>query len=108
MEFTCSPERGLGYYLEPIVLLCSFTKVPLILVLHGVTNNRTDPSVDVIMQSWLPFLKKLLPPASASGLKMEIKRRGVPPKGDGKVIFTSKPANFLSPVQLVIPGKVYR
>ncbi|KAH9282245.1 RNA 3'-terminal phosphate cyclase-like protein [Echinococcus granulosus] len=108
VEFTCSAERGLGYYLEPVVLLCSFTKVPLILTLNGVTNNRIDPSVDVIMQSWLPFLKKFLPPASASGLKMEIKKRGVPPKGGGKIIFTSKPANFLSPIQLFTPGKVYR
>ncbi|KAL5965392.1 RNA 3'-terminal phosphate cyclase-like protein [Taenia solium] len=108
VEFTCSSERGIGYYLEPIVLLCSFTKTPLILTLRGVTNNRIDPSVDVIMQSWLPFLKKLLPPASASGLKMEIKKRGVPPKGGGEIIFTSKPASFLSPVQLITPGKVYR
>ncbi|VDK37150.1 unnamed protein product [Taenia asiatica] len=108
VEFTCSSERGIGYYLEPIVLLCSFTKIPLILTLNGVTNNRIDPSVDVIMQSWLPFLKKLLPPASASGLKIEIKKRGVPPKGGGKIIFTSKPASFLSPVQLITPGKVYR
>ena len=108
VEFTCSPVRGLGYYLEPLVLLCSFTKTPMILTLSGVTNNSIDPSVDVIVQSWLPFLKRFLPVASASCLKLEIKKRGPAPKGGGKVVFTSKPAQFLSPIQLVTPGKVYR
>ncbi|KAL5106487.1 hypothetical protein TcWFU_010536 [Taenia crassiceps] len=55
-----------------------------------------------------PLLVRLLPPASASGLKMEIKKRGVPPKGGGRIIFTSKPAGSLSPIQLTAPGKVYR
>ncbi|VDM20757.1 unnamed protein product [Hydatigera taeniaeformis] len=108
VEFTCSTERGLGYYLEPIVLLSSFTKVSMILTLNGITNNLIDPSVDVVTQSWLPFLKKFLPPASASSLKIVIKKRGVAPKGGGRIIFTSKPATFLSPIQLIIPGKVYR
>lgn len=108
MEFACSTMRGLGYYLEPLILISSFTKTPMNLTLTGVTNNSIDISVDVIMQSWLPFLKRLLPPASASGLKLQIKKRGPAPKGGGKVVFTSKPAQFLSPIQLLTPGKVYR
>ncbi|VDD75273.1 unnamed protein product [Mesocestoides corti] len=108
VDFNCSPERGLGYYLEPLILLCSFTKLPMSLVLKGVTNNTIDPSVDVLIQSWLPFLKRLLPPASASALNIEIRQRGLPPKGGGKILFTSKPAHFLSPIQLLTPGKVYR
>lgn len=108
LEFKCSTERGLGYYLEPIILLCSFTKALLNLTLIGVTNNSIDPSVDAIMQNWLPFLKNLLPPASAACLKLEIKKRGVAPKGGGEIVFSSKPALFLSPLQILNPGKVYR
>nr|CDS28000.1 RNA 3' terminal phosphate cyclase protein [Hymenolepis microstoma] len=108
LVFKCSAKRGLGYYLEPLFLLCSFTKLPLHVTLNGVTNNSIDPSVDVIAQSWIPFLKDLLPEASKGALALNIVKRGVPPKGGGQVVFTSKPALFLAPLQLVKADKVYR
>ncbi|VUZ40049.1 unnamed protein product [Hymenolepis diminuta] len=108
VEFKCSTERGLGYYLEPLLLLCSFTKSSLHLTLNGVTNNSIDPSVDVILQSWIPFLKNLLPEASKGALGLNIVKRGVAPKGGGQIVFTSKPALLLSPLRLIKADKVYR
>ncbi|VDN09297.1 unnamed protein product [Dibothriocephalus latus] len=106
--FDCSTERGLGYFLEPLLLLSPFSKTSLYLKLTGVTNNSIDPSVDIILQTWLPLLKKFLPPASACALKLEIKKRGIAPKGGGLVVLSSKPAQQISPVQIISPGKVYR
>uniref|UniRef100_A0A0X3PGX6 RNA 3'-terminal phosphate cyclase-like protein n=2 Tax=Schistocephalus solidus TaxID=70667 RepID=A0A0X3PGX6_SCHSO len=106
--FDCSNERGLGYFLEPLLILSPFTKTYLSLKLTGVTNNSIDPSVDIISQTWLPLLKKFLPPASSSSLKLEIKKRGIAPKGGGLVVLSSKPAQQISPIQLVSSGKVYR
>lgn len=108
ISFNCSSERGLGYYLEPLIIFSAFTKKPLSLTLIGVTNNTIDPSVDTIIQSWLPFLKKFLPPATASALKLTIKKRGVPPKGGGEILLTSKPSQHILPIQITTTGKVYR
>ena len=33
-------QRGIGYWLEPILALAPFCKTPLHLVLTGVTNNQ--------------------------------------------------------------------
>merc|ERR1712130_389945 len=44
IEHQCSLERGIGYWLEPILALAPFRKDPLHLVLTGVTNNQQDPA----------------------------------------------------------------
>ena len=48
IEHDCSPSRGIGYYLEPLLALGAFCKNPLNVTLKGVTNNREDPSPDLI------------------------------------------------------------
>ena len=45
VEHECSLQRGIGYYLEPMLYLGPFMKTPLELRLKGVTNDRDDPSV---------------------------------------------------------------
>ena len=45
MEHDCNDERGIGYYLEGVMALAPFSKVPFHLTLRGVTNNNKDPSV---------------------------------------------------------------
>ena len=55
----CSPQRGIGYYIEALLCLAPFMKTPLRAVLKGVTNNKTDPSVDMIKLSSFPVAKKL-------------------------------------------------
>lgn len=44
-EFECSSQRGIGYYLEPLIMLAPFTKLPVNITLCGPTNNSLDPSV---------------------------------------------------------------
>lgn len=45
MEHDCSVLRSIGYYLESLLCLAPFMKHPLRIVLRGVTNDQTDPSV---------------------------------------------------------------
>jgi RNA 3'-terminal phosphate cyclase-like protein len=56
----CPPERSIGYYLEPLLALGPFCKTPLNVTLTGVTNNQSDPSVDLVKASSLPALKRFL------------------------------------------------
>jgi len=39
LEHDCNVQRGIGYYLEGIMMLAPFCKKPLDLKLRGVTNN---------------------------------------------------------------------
>ena len=43
----CDRERSIGYYLELLLCLAPFMKVPLNARLRGVTNSPTDPSVSI-------------------------------------------------------------
>lgn len=45
IEHDCSQQRGIGYYLEPIIMLAPFAKYPLKITLRGVTSGPDDPSV---------------------------------------------------------------
>ncbi|OMO76979.1 RNA 3'-terminal phosphate cyclase [Corchorus olitorius] len=79
----CGVSRAIGYFLEPLILLGLFARKPLFIILKGITNDSKDPSVDTFRKATLPMLKRFgVPP---EGLKIEIKRRGVPPHGGGEV-----------------------
>lgn len=41
LEHDCSLQRGIGYYLEGIMILAPFCKNQLNLKLRGITNNTT-------------------------------------------------------------------
>ena len=56
LEFECSNERSLSFYLEGILPICILGKSPLTLLLKGVTNDKIDVSVDTIKDVFLPFL----------------------------------------------------
>lgn len=45
VEHECNVQRSIGYYLEALLMLAPFMKVPLKAILKGVTNDPTDPSV---------------------------------------------------------------
>ncbi|OMO96266.1 RNA 3'-terminal phosphate cyclase [Corchorus capsularis] len=79
----CGVSRAIGYFLEPLIVLGLFARKPLFIILKGITNDSKDPSVDTFRKATLPMLKRFgVPP---EGLKIEIKRRGVPPHGGGEV-----------------------
>ena len=45
LEHDCSKQRAIGYFLEPLMMLAPFTKLPLKVTLRGVTSGPHDPSV---------------------------------------------------------------
>ena len=94
----CSPQRGIGYFIEGLLCLAPFMKTPLRAVLKGVTNNQNDPSVDMIKLSCFPVAKKFL--GTDEGLDLKVVRRGAAPGGGGEVLFTCPTRQKLRPLQV--------
>jgi RNA 3'-terminal phosphate cyclase-like protein len=91
--------RGIGYFLEPLLLLALFAKRPLSATLKGITNGPLDPSVDTIRNVTLPLVRRLAGLADTTGapiggvgaatgpnaLELKVVSRGAPPLGGGEV-----------------------
>lgn len=106
VDHQCSLERGIGYYLEPLILLAPFCKNPLNVTFHGVTNNETDPSPDLLKQSALPVLLRFI--LVDEGLEIKVLKRGCLPGGGGQVRFSCPVRKTLRPLQWVDQGKIKR
>ncbi|XP_074642675.1 RNA 3'-terminal phosphate cyclase-like protein [Tubulanus polymorphus] len=106
IEHDCCTQRAIGYYLELLICLAPFTKKPLKAVLRGVTNDKLDPSVDVIKLSIFPVLKRFL--GTDEGFELKINRRGAAPDGGGEILFKCPCRQKLRPVQFTDPGKIKR
>ncbi|XP_076115690.1 RNA 3'-terminal phosphate cyclase-like protein [Mytilus galloprovincialis] len=106
IEHDCNPQRGIGYFLEGLICLAPFTKTPLRATLRGVTNDQTDPSVDLIKLSTLPVLKRFL--GTDEFLELKIVKRGAAPEGGGEIFFTCPCRQKLRPLQYTDPGKIKR
>uniref|UniRef100_A0A8C5FN08 RNA terminal phosphate cyclase like 1 n=1 Tax=Gadus morhua TaxID=8049 RepID=A0A8C5FN08_GADMO len=107
IEHDCNPQRSIGYYLEGLLMLAAFMKTPLKATLKGVTNDPTDPSVDLLKTTALPLLKQF--GIDGDGLEMKVwTSRGMAPGGGGEVIFSCPIRRTLRPVQLTEPGKIKR
>ncbi|XP_030753751.1 probable RNA 3'-terminal phosphate cyclase-like protein [Sitophilus oryzae] len=106
IEHSCSVQRGIGYYLEALIMLGFFCKQPLHAVLQGVTSNNIDPSVDLIKSSMLQVQRKFI--FDDEGLDLKICKRGMLPMGGGEVIFKCPIRTKLKPVQLLDSGMVKR
>ena len=77
IDHDCSLERGIGYYLEPLIAIAPFCKNPLNVTLRGITNNNIDPSPDLLKQSALPVLLKFI--LVDEGLEIKVEKRGCQP-----------------------------
>lgn len=106
VEHDCGTEHSIGYFLEVLVALGPFCKNPLHATLTGVTNNQTDPSVDLIKASVLPVLRKFV--LDDEGLELKVVKRGAAPEGGGQVVFKCPVKRQLKPVQVVDQGKIKR
>jgi len=106
VEHDCGTEHSIGYFLEVLVALGPFCKVPLHAVLTGVTNNQIDPSVDLIKFSCLPVLKKFI--LDDEGLELKVQKRGAAPLGGGQVVFKCPVKRKVKPVQVLDQGKIKR
>ena len=106
VEHDCSLERGIGYYLELMMMLAAFCKHPMKVTLRGVTHNQLDPSPDLLKHSALPVLKKFF--LVDDGLEIKIQRRGCAPGGGGQVWFSCPVRKILRPQQVTDQGKIKR
>jgi len=105
VEHDCSGERGIGYYLEALVLLGLMGKRPLTVTLRGVTNHPRDPSVDTFRTVTLPLMKSL---GLAEDFELRIVKRGAAPLGGGEVVLTVPCVKELRAVDLTDEGMVKR
>ncbi|SJX64087.1 related to RCL1-RNA terminal phosphate cyclase-like protein [Sporisorium reilianum f. sp. reilianum] len=106
----CSLTRGIGYWLEWMLVLAPFAKKELSLTLRGVTNMDGDLGVDTIRTVTLPHLALFLPLESAgttaSALELRIAKRGSAPLGGGEVHFRCPVLPRLGVLNFVAPGRV--
>lgn len=106
LEHDCSLQRGIGYYLEVVMILAPFCKRPINIKLRGITNNTTDPSIDRIKSSGLPILKKFI--IGDCDLDLTIKKRGAVPNGGGEVHFKCPINRGLRTIQFEECGLIQR
>ncbi|XP_072311400.1 RNA 3'-terminal phosphate cyclase-like protein [Eucyclogobius newberryi] len=106
IEHDCNPQRSIGYYLEALLLLAPFMKTPLHVTLKGVTNDPTDPTVDLLKLTSIPLMKKF--GIDGDGLDLKVVKRGMAPGGGGEVVFKCPVRRTIKPVQLTDPGKIKR
>ncbi|KAJ7986878.1 hypothetical protein DPEC_G00332970 [Dallia pectoralis] len=104
VEHDCNTQRSVGYYLEALLMMAPFMKMPLKAVLKGVTNDPTDPSVDQLKYSSIPLMRRF----GIDGLELKIVKRGMAPGGGGEVLFTCPVRKTLVSVNLTDPGKIKR
>ena len=66
----CPNDRGVGWFLEPLLAIAPFGKKDLALTLRGVTTDGRDASVDTIRTSGLPHLAMFL---ETDGLELRVR-----------------------------------
>lgn len=105
LEHDCSVQRGIGYYLEAILILAPFCKKPVDAKLRGITNNTLDPSVDRIKTCAVPILKRFL---IDTEIVFTINKRGAAPLGGGEIRFKCPISRNLKSIQFQNSGMVKR
>ncbi|KAF2076023.1 hypothetical protein CYY_002683 [Polysphondylium violaceum] len=101
----CGTTRGISYFVEALICLGPFAKVPLDVTLNGITNNDIDLTIDTIRTTTLPVIRKF---GLEEGLNIKIIKRGAPPNGGGSVNFKCPIVPSLKAIQLVDEGKIRR
>ncbi|XP_029920784.1 RNA 3'-terminal phosphate cyclase-like protein isoform X1 [Myripristis murdjan] len=87
-------------------MLAPFMKTALRATLRGVTNDPTDPSVDLLKSTAIPLMKKF--GLEGEGLDIKVVKRGMAPGGGGEVVFTCPVRRTVRPVLFTDPGKIKR
>ena len=60
LEHTCSTQRSIGYFLEPLMMLAPFAKHPVRITLRGSTSGPDDPSVSDVQCACLCFHTRVI------------------------------------------------
>ncbi|WVQ82113.1 18S rRNA biogenesis protein RCL1 [Cryptococcus sp. DSM 104549] len=101
---TCHIGRSLGYYLELLIPMAPFCKIPFDIVLYGVTGEEgRDMTVDMVRTVTLPHLHLF---GVTDGLELQIKKRGSAPLGGGQAIFKCPVVRQLKTLQFMDKGKI--
>ncbi|KAI8059187.1 RNA 3'-terminal phosphate cyclase [Gongronella butleri] len=103
IEHDCGLDRSISYFLEPMLVLAPFSKLPFVLRLEGITTDHIDPSVDIIRTVLLPQLARF---GIEQGVQLKITKRGAPPLGGGEVVFNCNSVRQLKPVNFVDEGRI--
>ncbi|XP_076765724.1 RNA terminal phosphate cyclase 1 [Xylocopa sonorina] len=106
LEHDCNVQRGIGYYLEAVLILAPFCKKPVDIKLKGVTNNTLDPSVDRIKACAVPILKRFL--SGDNEVVFTVNKRGAAPLGGGEIRFKCPISRNLRSIQFQSSGMVKR
>jgi len=109
-QHQCALSRGIGYFLEALLVLAPFSKRPFRAKLLGVTTptgglQGNEPSVDFLRVSALPVLKHF---GIIADLDLKILKRGCPPEGGGEVEFSCPAMRTLKPINLTDAGFIKR
>eukprot|EP01029_Cantina_marsupialis_P020048 TRINITY_DN4672_c0_g1_i1.p1 TRINITY_DN4672_c0_g1~~TRINITY_DN4672_c0_g1_i1.p1 ORF type:complete len:363 (+),score=100.42 TRINITY_DN4672_c0_g1_i1:75-1163(+) len=104
LTFDCGREKNIGYFLEGLILMAPFGKMPLQLTLTGITDGSGDMSVDTFKNTLLPLLAYF----GIEGADLKVKKRGLAPLGGGEVVFRCPVVRELKPIQVVDPGLIKR
>lgn len=106
----CALTRGIGYWLEWVVVLAPFAKRELSLTLRGITSLDGDLGVDAIRTVTLPHLQLFMPldslATTASSLELRIAKRGAAPLGGGEVHFRCPVIKHLTTLNFTAPGRI--
>lgn len=105
VEHDCGTGRSIGWFIEGLLPMLPFAKKPTNLVLTGITNDDTDYSIDMLKTIHLPTLLHF---GISEGLKLELKKRGAPPKGGGLVLFSCPVVREMKPIHLLDEGYIKR
>ncbi|KAJ9071638.1 hypothetical protein DSO57_1035079 [Entomophthora muscae] len=106
IEHDCGPSgRSIGYFLEAIIPLAPFSKLPFQISLQGVTNDNADISVDLIRTVSLRHLKRF---GIEDNVELKINKRGAPPLGGGEVYFSCSTIRQLKPIRVLEEGRIKR
>ena len=105
LTFDCCLERGISYFLEPILILAPFSKLAFKLTLTGLTSHEEDTSVDILRTVFLKIVGIF---GVSEGLDLKITKRGSPPLGGGEIFFSCPVVSSIKNVDLSEVGRVKR
>ncbi|ETO28242.1 RNA 3'-terminal phosphate cyclase family protein [Reticulomyxa filosa] len=102
----CSLNRGVTYWLEPLLYLLPFSKEQTnVITLQGTTYHELDVSIDVIRGVLLPIIKRQF---GMTDIRIQLTRRSLPPSGGGEVTITIPIVKQLRTIDMLDVGMIKR